>query len=156
MRRKLLQALVLVLMFAVAWVAVARVGGTPGALYAAAAILLAGVAVHRLKEARDPKAPLPVRPWNGKARRIQDLEVQLEHAISEIGRRGRTIEELRGQIERQQADHRALHAALQSQLAALAARLQSHETELASFEEQLNAGPPTADSAPAWSLRGRP
>lgn len=156
MHRRLLQALVLLLMLAVVWVALGRVGGTPGALYGAAAILLAGVVVQRLNPARDKHAPLPVRPWNGKARRIQELEVQLEHAISEIDSRGRTIEELRRQIARQQADHRALHAALQSQLAALAARLQSHESELASFEEQFNAGPPTTESAPAWSLRGRP
>ncbi len=155
MQRRLLQALVFLAMLAVVWVALARVGGTPGVLYAAAAILLAGVVVQRLKPAREERAPLPVRPWNGKARRIQELEVQLEHAISEIDGRGRTIEELRAQVERQQADHRALHAALQSQLAALAARLQSHESELASFEGQLNAGPPTVESAPVWSLRNR-
>ena len=154
MLRRLLQALVLLVTAVVVLTAISRVGGTPGALYAAAAILFAGLAVQRLRPRRDEDAPLPVRPWNGKARRIQELEAELAHAVFELDGRGRIIEELRGQIERQRADHRTLHAALQTQLAGLAARLQSHESELASFEEQLNAGPPRAETAPAWSVGG--
>jgi hypothetical protein len=46
-----------------------------------------------------------------------------------------------------------LQTTLQTQLAALAARLRSHESELASFEQQLEGAPRVVDPTRPWSLR---
>jgi len=128
------------------WSSLAVVGGTPGLLYAAGTIVLCGVLLLRMSMKRDPDAPLPERPWNKKARRIRDLETQIAQAINELSDRAHTIDDLRTRIRQQAADHEALEKTMQAQLVALAARLKSHESELASFERQLGTAPASESS----------
>jgi len=155
MRRNLLRALGVFVTAAAVWAALALVGGTPGVLYATGAVLLAAALFVRLKPVRDEQKPLPVRPWNRKARRIEELEGQVAHAVSELAERTRTIDEFRQLVERQEAEQRAIRTTLQTQLAALAARLRKHEVELESFEQQLEAAPLVAELAASWNVRTR-
>jgi septal ring factor EnvC (AmiA/AmiB activator) len=146
MRQHLLRGLLVAVAAACAWASLAVVGGTPGLLYAAGTIVLGGVLFWRLNTKRDALAPLPERPWNKKARRIQDLETQIAQAITELSDRAHTIDDLRAHIRQQAADHDALQKRMQAQLVALAARLRSHESELASFERQLGTAPAAESS----------
>jgi len=141
MPQNVLRALLVGAAVAGVWASFAVVGGTPGVLYAAGTIVLTGVLLPRLKPKRDADAPLPARPWNKKARRIQDLETQIAQAITELSNRAHMIDELRARVRQQTADHDALQKTMQAQLVALAARLRSHESELVSLEEQLRAAP---------------
>jgi septal ring factor EnvC (AmiA/AmiB activator) len=155
MRRNALRTLVVLLTPVAVWAAFALVGGTPGALYATGAILLAAVLFVRLRPARDERKPLPVRPWNRKARRIEELEEQIDHAVSELADRARTIEELRRLVAQQETHQRAVETTLQAQLAALASRLRKHELELESFEQQLEAAPVVVEPSTSWNVRSR-
>jgi hypothetical protein len=141
MPRNVLRALLVGAAVAGVWASFAVVGGTPGVLYAAGTIVLTGVLFPRLKPKRDADAPLTARPWNKKARRIQDLETQIAQAIIELSNRAHMIDELRARVRQQTADHDALEKTMQSQLVALAARLRSHESELVSLEQQLGTAP---------------
>src|SRR5436190_21823662 len=104
MQHHLSRALVAAAAAAAVWASLAVVGGTPGLLYAAGTVVLAGVSLLRLRSRRDVDAPLPDRPWNKKARRIQDLETQVAHAITELSDRAHTIDELRTRVRQQAAD----------------------------------------------------
>jgi cell division septation protein DedD len=146
MPQHLLRALLFGAAAAGVWASFAVVGGTPGLLYAGGTIVLAGVLFARLKSKRDADAPLPDRPWNKKARRIQDLETQIADAITELSNRAHTIDGLRARVRQQAADRDALQKTMQAQLVALAARLRSHESELASLERQLGTAPVTESS----------
>jgi hypothetical protein len=117
------------------------VKGWPGILYALAILLLAAALAYRLGRQREEGEPLPVRPWNKKARRIEALEGQLENAVVELLERSQTIERLRGQAEHDRLERKALQEALESQLAALESRLRDHQRELASFEQELESLP---------------
>jgi hypothetical protein len=150
-----LRALVVLVTAVGVWAAIALVGGTPGILYATGGVLLAAALFVRLKPARDEQKPLPVRPWNRKARRIEELEGQVAHAVSELAERAHTIDEFRQLVARQEAEQRAIQTTLQTQLAALAARLRRHEVELESFEQQLEAAPVVAEPATSWNVRSR-
>ena len=117
------------------------VKGWPGALYAAAFLLLAAAFAYRLGRQREEGESLPVRPWNMKARRIEALEAQLENTVTELLERTQTIERLREQAEHDRLERKALQEALESQLAALESRLREHQRELASFERELESLP---------------
>ena len=117
------------------------VKGWPGALYAAAFLLLAAAFAYRLGRQREEGESLPVRPWNKKARRIEALEAQLENTVTELLERTQTIERLREQAEHDRLERKALQEALESQLAALESRLREHQRELASFERELESLP---------------
>jgi hypothetical protein len=119
----------------------AVVRGWPGALYAIALLFLALAFAYRLGRQHGVGEPLPVRPWNKKARRIEALEGQLENAVAELIERGQTIEHLRLQAEHDRLERKALQEALESQLAALESRLRDHQLELASFERELESLP---------------
>ena len=117
------------------------VKGWPGALYAAAFLLLAAAFAYRLGRQREEGESLPVRPWNKKARRIEALEAQLENSVIELLERTQTIERLREQADHDRLERKALQEALESQLAALESRLREHQRELASFERELESLP---------------
>jgi hypothetical protein len=117
------------------------VKGWPGMLYAVALLLLAAALAYRIGRQRGEGESLPVRPWNKKARRIEALEAQLENSVTELLERTQTIERLREQAEHDRLERKALQEALESQLAALEARLREHQLELASFERELESLP---------------
>jgi hypothetical protein len=117
------------------------VKGWPGILYALALLLLAAALAYRLGRQREEGEPLPVRPWNKKARRIEALGRQLENAVVELLERSQTIERLRDQAEHDRLERKALQEGLESQLAALESRLRDHQRELASFERELESLP---------------
>jgi len=139
--RQLKRVIVLLAAVAGAFGIFTVVRGWPGALYALALLLLAAAFAYRLGRQREEGEALPVRPWNKKARRIEDLESQLENTVTELLERSQTIERLREQAEHDRLERKALQEALESQLAALESRLREHQRELASFERELESLP---------------
>lgn len=125
----------------------ALVPGWPGAFYTLAVLLLGAACAYRVGRQRVEGEPLPVRPWNKKARRIEALEGQLETAVAELIERGRTIETLREEAARDRREQTALQKALEGQLLTLESRLRDHQLLLTSFERELESLPLFAASA---------